>query len=292
MVASCDQCDQPVDIVREMEMLEAALPQMRESYLSAAPFPHVVLDNFLVPDVAERASKQFPPLHTQRWISYLHVNERKFANTDPRTWSPTLQCVARTFNSHRFVRFLSELTGIENLVVDESMEGGGLHQSLAGGFLNIHADFTVHPHRPRWRRRINLLLYLNEAWLPEYGGDLEFWSADAKRREKTIAPVGNRVVIFSTDADAFHGHPEPLRCPPGTARRSMALYYFTVENNPPARSTEYRARPGEGPRSLLIYLDKQALRVFDRAKRRLGLSDQAASWLFRRVERVQRRWKQ
>jgi 2OG-Fe(II) oxygenase superfamily len=284
--------DQSAEVVRELEKLEAALPRMRERYLSATPFPHVVLDSFLVPEVAKRAIKEFPPVHPQRWISYLHVNERKFANTEPQTWGPTLQCVAQALNSQRFVRFLSELTGIENLLVDESMEGGGLHQSLAGGFLNIHADFTVHPHRPDWRRRINLLLYLNEAWSPEYAGELEFWSADVKRRETTIAPVGNRVVIFNTDVDAFHGHPERLRCPPGIARQSMAFYYFTVEDNPLVRSTEYRARPGEGPRSVLVYLDKQALRVYDWAKRRLGVSDQAASRLFKGVERIQRRWKQ
>ena len=112
-----------------------------------------------------------------------------------------------------------------------------------------------------------------------------------KRREQTIAPLGNRVVIFNTDPDAFHGHPDPLRCPPGTARQSMALYYFTLENDPFVRSTEYRARPGDGLRAVPIYLDKQALRIYDRVKRRLGLSDHAVSGFLRRLERLGRRWK-
>ena len=71
----------------------------------------------------------------------------------------------------------------------------------------------------------------------------------------------------------------------------MALYYFTAEQDPLVRSTEYRARPGDGWRSLPIYLDKQVLRTYDRVKRRLGLSDDAASRLLRRVERLGRRWK-
>jgi len=113
-----------------------------------------------------------------------------------------------------------------------------------------------------------------------------------QRCVERVAPLGNRAVIFNTDADSFHGHPEPLRCPPGVARQSMALYYFTAEDDPRVRSTEYRARPGEGPRSVLIYLDKQALRTYDRVKRRLGLSDDFASRALNRLRRLRPRRKQ
>ncbi len=271
------------EMVLDLSRLERALPELTEGYSSAQPFPHVVLDDFLTPDAARRASAEFPPQDPQHWINYVHVNEKKFANPDPGSWGPMLQSVAEELNSDRFVRFLCRLTGIDDLITDASMEGGGLHQSLAGGFLNVHADFTVHPLHPNWRRRVNLLLYFNEDWPPEYGGGLELWSKDMKRCEKSVEPLANRVLIFSTDPDSFHGHPEPLRCPPGTARRSMALYYFTIEDNPLVRSTEYRARPGEGARSVLIYLDKQALRLYDRTKRRLGLSDQRISQLIKRI---------
>jgi hypothetical protein len=217
------------------------------------------------------------------------VNERKFSNTDPQAWGPTLQTVLGELNSPRFVTFLSEMTGIPDLMADESLEGGGLHRSVKGGYLNIHADFTVHPRHRQWRRRVNLLLYLNEDWPEEYGGDLEFWSSDMKRCMTRTAPVGNRVVIFTTDADSFHGHPEPLRCPEGVSRRSLALYYFTEEEAPVERSTDYRARPGDGRRRLSIYLDKEALRMFDRMKRHLGLSDEAGSAFLKRLERIRSR---
>ena len=157
---------------------------------------------------------------------------------------------------------------------------------MAGGFLNIHADFTVHPAHRTWRRRVNLLLYLNDDWRPEYGGDLELWRTDMSQCEEAVAPLGNRVVIFTTDADSFHGHPEPMRCPPGVARQSLALYYFTEEEHPLVRSTEYRARPGDGARSAVIYLDKQALRAFDWARRHLGVSGHAAERLLGGVERL------
>ena len=193
-------------------------------------------------------------------------------------------------------------------MIDESFEGGGLHQSVEGGFLNVHADFTVHPHHRDWRRRVNLLLYFNDDWPEEYGGDLscgaatrvgasfvctaefggdlELWSRDMSRCEVRVPPTINRAVVFTTDPDSFHGHPDPLRCPPGVARRSMALYYFTQETNPYVRSTEYRARPGDGWRRVPIYLDKMVLRSYHGVKRRLGLSDAAASRFLHAMSRL------
>lgn len=270
----------------ELRELEGQLEELHDRYVSASPFPHIVLDDFLDPDVAKLAAEEFPAPDSEKWTNFFHVNERKFSNTDPTTWGPNLQVVLRDLYSPEFVRFLSALTGIDDLLVDESLEGGGLHQSVAGGFLNIHADFTVHPHKRHWRRRVNLLLYLTDDWAPEYGGDLELWTKDMKMCAKTVAPVNNRVVVFTTNEDSFHGHPEPLACPPGVARRSLALYYFTYERDPVVRSTEYRARPDEGLRSLVIYLDKQALRAYDWSKRRLGVTDQTAGKILGRLARI------
>ena len=196
---------------------------------------------------------------------------------------------------HRGAQFASirevrgRLIGVENLLPDPTLEGGGLHQSTTGGFLNIHADFTVHPHHRNWQRRANILLYLNEEWDPEYGGDLELWSSDMQTCVRKVSPIANRVLIFTTDSTSFHGHPEPMRCPEGVARRSLALYYFSVEDDPLVRSTEYRARPGDGFHSIMIYADKQMLRGYDWAKRHLGLSDQAASKLLAFRDRLRRK---
>ena len=187
------------------------------------------------------------------------------------------------------MEFVGQLLGIDDLIADPSLEGGGLHQSTRGGFLNIHADFTVHPHHRNWQRRANILLYLNEEWRPEYGGDLELWSADMKECVEKVSPVANRALIFTTDPTSFHGHPEPMLCPEGVARRSLALYYFSIEKDPVVRSTEYRSRPGDGARGILIFADTQMLRAYDWAKRRLGLSDQFASKFLAYRERILRK---
>ena len=123
---------------------------------------------------------------------FLHANERKFSNTEPGTiWGPTLQQVQDEPNSPRFVSFVSDLIGAENLIPNPSPDGGGLHQTTTGGFFNVHPHFTLHPYWSSWQRRVNLLLHLNEDWTAENGGDLELWNADIMRCVEKITPDTN-----------------------------------------------------------------------------------------------------
>lgn len=250
---------------------------LRRRYQNAEPYPHIVLENFLEAQALEQGLAQFPGVQSGEWIQYLHVNERKFGKNDLGSLPPALKSIIETLNSDRFVQFLSELTGIKGLFADNNLEGGGLHQSQAGGFLNIHADFTVHPHHRDWQRRVNVLVYLNKDWQDSYKGHLEVWDKKMEHCVKKVAPIFNRCFIFNTDADSFHGHPDPLECPPCETRKSIALYYFTKEKNPLARSTEYRGRPDDGVKKVWIYLDKMALRTYDWLKRKTGISDKFVS---------------
>jgi len=60
----------------------------------------------------------------------------------------------------------------------------------------------------------------------------------------------------------------------------VALYYYTLEPGADVavRSTNYRARPSDGWfSSLMIWLDKEAVDLYSRAKARFGFSDEFAS---------------
>jgi hypothetical protein len=254
------------------------LAELAPVYRAAAPFPHLVLDDFLTASAADRMLAEFPRVADGEWIQYQHVNERKLGRRDRASFGPALGAAIDALSSPRFVSFLERLTGIEGLLADPSLEGGGLHQSERGGFVNLHADFTVHPHHRGWRRRINVLVYLNEGWADAWGGHLELWDRSVTRCVRRVSPLHNRAVIFNTDEGSFHGHPDPLTCPEGETRKSVALYYFTAEATPAAvRSTEYRPRPGEGARGLLVHADTLALRLYDRLKRRFGFDDRLVS---------------
>jgi len=149
------------------------------------------------------------------------------------------------FNSEPFLQFLEGMTGIEGLIPDPYFEGAGYHETSAGGKLGIHADFRLHK-RLHLARRLNLLIYLNKDWKPEYGGALELWDPNMSHCVKSVLPTFGRCVVFSTDEKSFHGHPDPLTCPDDVKRRSVALYYYTasrkIYEELPASGTDFRAR--------------------------------------------------
>src|SRR5262249_42969076 len=78
-------------------------------------------------------------------------------------------------------------------------------------------------------RRLNLIVYLNKGWQEEWGGHLELWAPKAEKAAERIAPLFNRAVIFDTSNFSYHGHPHPLACPESESRKSVALYYYSVD---------------------------------------------------------------
>ena len=146
-----------------------------------------------------------------------------------------------------FVELLSDLTGFDRLIADPAMDGGAnLHQSFRDGFLDVRPDFTTNHRQPTWRRRVNVLLYLNRRWSAGWGGALELWDPAVTRCVRSVEPLGNRMVIFTTADHAFHGHPEPLRCPEGTAWALDGHVLLHERGSPRAPIDHYGHEPTDG----------------------------------------------
>lgn len=228
--------------------LTALADANREAYASAHPFPHIVMDDFLPEAVLDEVLAEFPKPRDADWFAFDSPLERKLATKDDTVMGDATRHLLAELNSSAFVDFLERLTGIEGLVPDPHLAGGGLHQIERGGHLKVHADFNRHP-RLGLERRLNVLIYLNRGWQEVYGGAFELWDRDMSRCEQRVLPVFNRCVVFSTTSTSFHGHPEPLNCPPGETRKSMALYYYSRDRPPEearaAHNTLFKARPGE-----------------------------------------------
>jgi hypothetical protein len=221
----------------------------REQYAAGDPFPHAYFDGLFPDEALDLAIDAFPSASSNVWKEYDNYHEVKLETQGEERVPPDLQLLLYQFNSAPFLRFLERLTGIDGLIPDPYFNGGGLHQIVPGGRLGIHADFSRHPTLPL-HRRLNAIVFLNRDWREEYGGDLELWNRDMSECRARIAPQYNRLAVFSTTDWSFHGHPEPLRCPEGMTRKSIALYYFTVERPegetiPGKESTRFNARPGE-----------------------------------------------
>jgi len=220
-----------------------------EEYASAKPFPHIVLEEFLPADLVTQIAANFPVGERESdrvfTIGYGGQHKRQIM---PEDCNRFCREVFQFFNSRPVLQFLEGLTGISGLLPDPYFEGGGFHEISRGGLLGVHADFRIN-QRLSVQRRLNLLIYLNPRWEDEWKGQLELWSRDMKECVVKVAPLINRCVVFSTEADTWHGHPDPLEIPDGLTRRSMALYYYTassaVYEETPAKSTVYVARPGD-----------------------------------------------
>ena len=265
------------------ERWESLLPDLVHQYRENKPCPHVLLSDFLEPDVALQMAREFPRASTDQWTQYKHANENKLGMAKRQLFPPTLGAVVDELNSCEFVAWISELTGIPGLLPDPMLEGGGLHQSGRGGYLNVHTDFSMHHFQPHWRRRVNLILYLNPAWQEEWGGSIELWERRQGKMDRCAAkylPLLNNALIFTTDSESLHGFPDPLTCPESESRKSLALYYYTVERDRHVtpHSTDYFARPQDGwKKAMMIWLDKKAVDLYSRAKVRFGFSDEFAS---------------
>lgn len=221
---------------------------LRESFDTGEPFRHVVIDDFLPESVARGVVDSFPKPGDVDWQRFDASREVKLALSDEELMPAEVRHVLHQFNTSPFIEFLEQLTGITGLVPDPHFVGGGLHQIVRGGFLKVHADFNRH-RGLRLDRRLNVLVYLNDGWDESWGGHLELWNSSMTRAVKRIAPLLNRFVVFETTDVAFHGHPDPLRCPEGVTRRSMAFYYYS-NGRPegeasPDHTTIFQRRPGE-----------------------------------------------
>lgn len=206
--------------------LNADPAALREQYLNAQPFPHIVLDNLFPNEILEGVLGDFPRPGDIPWRRFDSATEKKLGYTHETLLRPDLQLFLYEMNSAPLIQFLQELTAIEGLVPDPWYGGAGPHQIEPGGFLKVHVDFNWHPLM-KLDRRLNMLVYLNQDWREEYGGHLELWNRDVTRCEAKVLPVFNRTVVFSTTDFSFHGHPEPLACPEGRTRKSVSFYYYS-----------------------------------------------------------------
>jgi hypothetical protein len=250
------------------------------TYAGNKPFPHIVIDHFIDPIILRPIIAEVDSVdRSRRYAKFLDrkTDHNKFAFY-PETVGKETSRLFYFLNSGPFLSYVEHLTGIENLIADPSYFGGGLHWIENGGFLEVHADFN-HLKKYDLERRINLLLYLNEDWKDEYNGQLELWDRGTMTCAKSIAPLLNRAVVFSTTKESLHGHPAPLAAPPGVARRSFALYYYTNTWEPAvqAHSTLYyisrdnkvKLRPSRIVRGLLLDLIPPIFRKTFRAIKRL-----------------------
>jgi len=205
-----------------------------KQYISAKPFPFIVIDDYMNPSLLNNIIKNWP--EDEHWKEF---GKRKRGCC-------MYQKYYNFFFSKLFISQLEGLTGINNLCGDEALNQAGLNETRNGGSLGIHIDFNRKKEGPATYRRVNVMVYLNKYWNKNWGGILELWEATTEkliRKAVEIMPTFNRMIIFTTSEISYHGHPIPVKAPKDITRKSLALYYYTKDPPPDyseKHSTIYR----------------------------------------------------
>jgi Rps23 Pro-64 3,4-dihydroxylase Tpa1-like proline 4-hydroxylase len=219
------------------------VPRLAVEFKDGDPFPLVVIDGFLEDSFADQLVSEFPSIDEMaRSNDYIFGDKREEA--DFAKAGEACKAYHDYLMSDEFAAILGEVTGGRKLFMDPSFHGGGFHQSGDGGHLDTHVDFNIHPKHKDWLRVLNILLYLNKGWQPEWDGCL-LVRTDPKNEPRAIEPKFNRAVFMLTSDNTFHGF-RKMTLPEDVSRKSIAGYAYELidEGSLKARTTSWAPEDG------------------------------------------------
>lgn len=236
-------------LIKEIRMIrDLPWDDITDEFREAQPFSHVIIDNFFLPEVAEKLSEEFPDYNDPTINDLNNAVENKRSNNHWDRFPPCTYRAFMAFGREEFMSRIKSMVGHYDLHLDYGLNGGGWHMHSKGGNNNVHLDYNVHP-KMGMQRKLNIIVYLTKDWKKEWGGGLELWSHDPvyhspKECVKRVDNIFNRAIIFDTTQNSWHGLPKHIDCPEGVVRKSIAAYYV----QPAPATTENRVRALFAPR--------------------------------------------
>ena len=222
--------------------------ELRARFVNAKPFPHVVIDGLFAPDFLDRVLEDYRAGFGD-WVHYNTADEVKKGTRPNAKLGAGSRHYFDVIQRGQFTQFLSAVTGIDGLLPDPTLFGGGLHEIASGGKFSVHIDFNKHPVT-QLDNRLVFITYLNKGWQPAWGGALELWDAQTKQMVEAVVPVFGRSILFAHSSVSLHGHPHPVVAPEGRKRRSVAAYYYSNGRNDEAgdafKTTQFLNAPQFG----------------------------------------------
>lgn len=221
--------------------------------LKQEPFPYGKHDNFLNQNFASDLQKEILNIPQEAWDRYNNPFEQKYTLRDKFNFPQKLTQLFDELTSDTFVSNLSKLVGY-NLLLDTTRNFWGVHTYGQADKLDIHVDAGLHPTL-QLKKQLTLGIYLSHQWKEEYGCQLEIWKGenasknDAKLLEKvdSIAPLFNRLILFTCNDYAWHGNPDPANCPEESRRIFITISYLSdnFEDDNKRTKAFFVARPND-----------------------------------------------
>ena len=197
------------------------LEQFSKNFKNAKPYPHLVLDNFLIDPFFKNLNLENYKLNQNNGRSFNTDLEKNKWTSKNEILSKNLKLIIDELNKKEFLENLYKLTGITDLfsTTEGNTSLANYHEMYESGFLGTHVDHSSEP-TTGLPHVLNIILYLSKDWSKSWGGSTVFANKSGTKIEKTIDYIPNRAVIFLHSPFTFHG-------------------VTKIENNQKKRSTIY-----------------------------------------------------
>lgn len=222
-----------------------------KEYQDIKPYSYGIQDSILDDAFAHNLQKEIMEIPNEAWDRYENPFEQKYTLRDKYAFPPHLRTLFDELQAPDFVNRLSEICG-HKLLLDPIRNFWGVHKYKTGDKLDIHVDAGLHP-TTKQKKQLTFGIYLSKNWKEEYGCKLEIWRGDnavdnhAKIYEKVanIAPMFNRMVMFTCNDYAWHGNPDPAKCPDDAKRIFITISYLSenYDDNNKRQKAFFVARP-------------------------------------------------
>lgn len=201
--------------------------------LHSDPFPHLVIDDWGVPELVRAAEAEWPAATWPFWHRY---DNGKLTTKDPLRFPPACAELVRRM----LCLPIGELMGIDGAFGDWNCHAAGLHAMPPGCRLGVHLDSDHHPQAD-WQRACNVVLYVNRLWGRDWGGEFELWNADGTERLKRIAPRFNQLVLFAPSDFSYHA---VSRVKGPETRKTLTVFFWRHGDNDGKRTRAHFINAG------------------------------------------------
>lgn len=198
---------------------------LRQQFINAKPFEHIIIPNFLNEKYAEAVYSQYPN-DFEMWHKYYNPLEVKYANDNINDMCKDIKNIFYLLSTDLITNLFRNISTIDDLEHDPFLHGAGLHVHPRYGRLNMHLDYEKHPISGK-QRRLNVILYLSKNWKKEWNGDTQLWDKDMNECIVSSQVKFNHAIIFKTNDISWHGLPEKILCPENVYRKTLAYYYVS-----------------------------------------------------------------
>jgi hypothetical protein len=224
-----------------------------EQYQARQPFSYAFQDSMLHEIDATLLQEEILGIPRDAWDRYSNPFEDKWTLRDKYAFPPVLSRLFNELESEHVVSQLSRICGYP-LLVDPTRNFWGVHTYNNGDKLDIHVDAGLHPIT-RQKKQVTLGIYLSANWKEEYGCELEIWRGENAASDTptlvekvvSIAPLYNRMILFTCNDYAWHGNPVPVQGPEDATRIFITISYLSENDSDQNKRTKafFIARPGD-----------------------------------------------